>query len=78
MLMHDEESKTDYVMDRLAVDLEFKELLRSKLNATAIIEIIMEIIFTTITTAKSSPTESPLSSQMKSIPIAFEEELGLH
>lgn len=46
--------------------------------ATMIIEIIIEIIVTTITTAKSSPTESSLSSQTKLIPIAFEEELGLH
>ncbi|MGA2789491.1 MAG: site-specific integrase [Candidatus Bathyarchaeia archaeon] len=36
MLMHDEESKTDYVMDRLAVDPEFKEFVRSKLKAMAL------------------------------------------
>jgi hypothetical protein len=34
--MHDEESKTDYVMDRLAVDPEFKEFVRSKLKAMAL------------------------------------------
>jgi integrase len=33
MLMHDEESKTDYIMDRLAADPEFKEFVRSKLKA---------------------------------------------
>jgi len=36
MLLHDEESKIDYVMDRIAVDPEFKEFVRSKLKAMAL------------------------------------------
>jgi integrase/recombinase XerD len=35
MLMHDEESKTDLVMDELAADPEFKEFVRSRLKAVA-------------------------------------------
>jgi len=36
VLMHDEESKTDYVMDWLAVDPEFREFVRTRLKAMAI------------------------------------------
>jgi hypothetical protein len=35
--MHDEESKTDFVMDWLAPDPEFKEFVRSKLKALAMV-----------------------------------------
>jgi hypothetical protein len=36
MLLHDEESKTDDIMDRLVDDPEFKQVLRSKMKAIAI------------------------------------------
>lgn len=36
MLMHEEESKTDYVMDRLVEDPEFKRFLLSKLKAITV------------------------------------------
>jgi site-specific recombinase XerD len=36
MLMHDEESKTDNIMDRLAEDSEFKEFMRSRIKAIAV------------------------------------------
>jgi ribosomal protein L40E len=35
MLLHEEESKTDYIMDWLAVDPEFKEVVWSRLKALA-------------------------------------------
>lgn len=38
--LFEEESKTDYVMDRLAVDPEFKEFMRKKLKALADLAIV--------------------------------------
>ena len=35
MLMHDEGSKTEFVMDRLAADPKFKEFVRSRLKVLA-------------------------------------------